>query len=333
MAFPFVSNHFQGDKALERCAVSDRDHIKKDAPGSRGDHVEKIQEALIRIAEDEPDLKVKINISQTEINSQTYGATTADAVLAYKTKRKIINWTYQREPDRIVGKMTISRLDDDMFAKEGHTPSGTSHADIIKNAFDASRAMLRTVLLRLRSLELAINNIAGLDEPAKSQALATLVSTRARDMLVLSRRLLVSADPLSAEFRSTLRQVIDVMQRNFDAKSGIDEQGVTGRCDPKLRPSGRVPFATTRKDEPDPRVSTCTPFFSMHEDFQRDAITHEFFHLLGFLDPPGGRSVTNTKEALTDPNTLTQIAARINDRTRQIDSIGLNPDLPPLPMP
>jgi hypothetical protein len=331
MAFPFLSNHFQGNTALERCAVNDRDHIKRHAPGDHGDHVEKIQQALIRIAEDEPDLKAKITISQVEINSQTYGDTTAAAVLAYKTKRKIINRTYQDKADDIVGKMTIARLDDEMFAKEGHTPAGTSHAQIIQNAFDASRAMLRTVLLLLRSLDTEINNVAGLSEPEKSQALAALLSRRARDILVLSRRLITSADPLSGEFRAALRQIIDVMQRNLDTKSNIDEQGITGRCDAKLRKSGRVPFATTRKDEPDPRVSVCTPFFTMAEDFQRDAITHEFFHLLGFVDQKS--IISSTREALTDPNTLTQIAARLKDRTRQIDSIGLNPDVPPLPMP
>jgi hypothetical protein len=69
MSFPFQSNLFREDDALERCAVNDREHIKNRGPNNRGDHIEKVQEALIRIAEDEPDLRAKIKISQVEINS------------------------------------------------------------------------------------------------------------------------------------------------------------------------------------------------------------------------------------------------------------------------
>ncbi len=47
-----------------------------------------------------------------------YGPRTAAAVLAYKTKRAIINRAYQQTPDSIVGKMTIERLDKDMLAIE-----------------------------------------------------------------------------------------------------------------------------------------------------------------------------------------------------------------------
>jgi hypothetical protein len=40
-----------------------------------------------------------------------YGTQTANAVLAYKRKRNIINYSYQTQADNIVGKMTITSLD------------------------------------------------------------------------------------------------------------------------------------------------------------------------------------------------------------------------------
>ena len=42
----------------------------------------------------------------------------AAAVLAYKKKRNIINWSYQQQADNIVGKMTIAALDAEIWGKE-----------------------------------------------------------------------------------------------------------------------------------------------------------------------------------------------------------------------
>jgi hypothetical protein len=48
----------------------------------------------------------------------SYGPATAAAVLAYKQKRKIINFSYQTTADNIVGKMTMAALDKEMLAAE-----------------------------------------------------------------------------------------------------------------------------------------------------------------------------------------------------------------------
>jgi hypothetical protein len=53
-----------------------------------------------------------------EARAKNYGIATAKAVLSYKTKREIINRTYQSSPDNIVGKMTIAALDRDMIDYE-----------------------------------------------------------------------------------------------------------------------------------------------------------------------------------------------------------------------
>jgi hypothetical protein len=74
------SKLFHGDPRLEAAAVSDPAHV---LPGASGPHVGKIQLALILL-----DAAV---IADSELDSLTYGDSTARAVLAYKRKRNIVN--------------------------------------------------------------------------------------------------------------------------------------------------------------------------------------------------------------------------------------------------
>lgn len=76
------SQLFRGDPTLETAAASDPAHI---VPGATGEHVRKIQLALIQLDGAAIDLDGK------------YGPATAAAVLAYKRKRNIINRTYQTQ--------------------------------------------------------------------------------------------------------------------------------------------------------------------------------------------------------------------------------------------
>lgn len=95
------SQLFGGDPKLEAAAVSDPAHI---FPGARGPHVGKIQQALIQID--------GAAITQDSV----YGPATAAAVRAFKQKRQILN--FQGKIDDIVGKKTMSALDEGMLAKE-----------------------------------------------------------------------------------------------------------------------------------------------------------------------------------------------------------------------
>ena len=104
---PLVSKTFQGDGKLEACLVNDSAHITQ---GAVGEHVSKIQTALL--------LLDASKIENDERVATHYGASTAAAVLAYKRKRQIINRSYQAQADNIVGKMTISALDREMFLLE-----------------------------------------------------------------------------------------------------------------------------------------------------------------------------------------------------------------------
>ena len=108
------SNLFKGDPNLAACQVKDVAHL---TIGTRGEHVAKVQFALFALESSA--------IDTSELRLQTYGPSTAKAVLAYKTKRRIINTAYQNTPDNIVGKMTITRLDQDMrFFEQTHRGFG-----------------------------------------------------------------------------------------------------------------------------------------------------------------------------------------------------------------
>jgi hypothetical protein len=102
------SNLFKDDQKLKRCLMSDPDHVLL---GAQGEHVGKIQEALVILGAG--------FIDPSEIRAMKYGRSTADTVLRYKgPPRNIINIAYQKTPDNIVGRMTINWLDEDMFAFE-----------------------------------------------------------------------------------------------------------------------------------------------------------------------------------------------------------------------
>jgi hypothetical protein len=107
------SKLLSGNQRLRECEVSDPAHV---VPGASGEHVRLIQMALFMIE--------RADIDTSEVDSSSYGPSTAAAVLSYKTDRGIVNLAYQRTADNIVGKMTIKCLDTDMLAVEAATPEG-----------------------------------------------------------------------------------------------------------------------------------------------------------------------------------------------------------------
>ena len=108
------SRMLSGNAALEKAAVGNADHI---IPGARGDHVGRIKQVLM--------LLDQAAIAASELDAQLYGPTTAKAVLAYKTKRGIINRSYQTTADNIVGVMTMASLDKEMSVREASIVSQT----------------------------------------------------------------------------------------------------------------------------------------------------------------------------------------------------------------
>jgi hypothetical protein len=135
-----LSNLFKGDANLAACQINDAAHL---TIGARGEHVAKMQFALFALDSSA--------IDTTEVRLQTYGPSTARAVLAYKTKRRIINTAYQNTPDNIVGKMTITRLDQDMrffeqthrgFGECGPAPNGAPGAPAVLAGLQPRRSGL-----------------------------------------------------------------------------------------------------------------------------------------------------------------------------------------------
>ncbi len=112
---PLTSRTFSGEQRLEDCLVEDSAHL---TIGTRGEAVAKVQAALIFLDE--------LRIDETELVSQTYGESTAAAVLSFKKQRQIINHSYQNTADNIVGKMTIRRLDDELALAEKQPSNGRS---------------------------------------------------------------------------------------------------------------------------------------------------------------------------------------------------------------
>jgi hypothetical protein len=93
--------------------VSDPHHV---VPGAQGEHVSKIQQALITLGAGV--------INPQEISDMFYGETTAQTVLAFKgPPRNILNPDLgQVVPDNIVGKRTIAALDQELVAFENRPP-------------------------------------------------------------------------------------------------------------------------------------------------------------------------------------------------------------------
>jgi hypothetical protein len=116
------SQLFKGDDALNACLNDDSAHIFFNrAKPNVGPHIGKIQDALFLLLHEAV-------IDQKEITDTRFGESTEAAVFAYKTKFQIINRNYQQSVDKIVGKMTIDKLDKDMAIKEADFPRMISFA-------------------------------------------------------------------------------------------------------------------------------------------------------------------------------------------------------------
>ena len=118
------SKLFSGNQRLESCAISDPSHVTN---GDKGLHVFLIQQA-VRVLD-------AADIARAELDSFAYGKSTADAVLAYKQKRSIINPAYETQADNIVGKMTIASLDQEMVEQQQKPVSAGSRCNLPQNSF------------------------------------------------------------------------------------------------------------------------------------------------------------------------------------------------------
>lgn len=110
---PLRSKLFSGSRELQACLVSDASHV---VPGARGDHVARIQSALVR-------LRV-LEAGDAIAEAGHYGPHTTAAVLTYKRAFRIINRSYQSTADNVVGRMTIASLDHAISVLDGGGTGG-----------------------------------------------------------------------------------------------------------------------------------------------------------------------------------------------------------------
>jgi hypothetical protein len=202
------------------------------------------------------------------------------------------------------------------------TPSAPTDQDQINQAWNASRASVRFALDRLKQLQMQIQIFDGMHSGA-SAATALRAGFR-RDIAVISRRLLVPDDPMSPFFRDGLAKAISLIEQNLGLPKSITSARGSGKC---ANPEPAFAWTTVGRRPPDTEL--CTSWFESAADLKRDVITHEYFHTLGL----GDIHVGTTIDALGNANTLAQVVALINDRTRQVNSDGNEPAVPPLPSP
>jgi Domain of unknown function (DUF1906) len=159
------SQLFRGDAKLEAAAVAAPAHI---VPGASGDHVRKIQIAL--------NLVDNAGLDTDGI----YGPRTADAVLAYKQKRQIINRSYESQADNIVGVMTMAALDQEVLQRES-IPDRRVRIVPKSNWILSAPGSVEHVALPLRAEPLAVGGLASGDA-----ARPTKIPTFVQHELVLS---------------------------------------------------------------------------------------------------------------------------------------------------
>lgn len=96
---------------LDKCLVDDVAHVTLKQPRESGEHVTRIQLALLAI--------MRNARFGTEAARAEYGPNTAAAVLAFKRERNILNTELRQTfPDNVVGKKTIAALDQEMLKKQ-----------------------------------------------------------------------------------------------------------------------------------------------------------------------------------------------------------------------
>ncbi|MFO1163027.1 MAG: hypothetical protein U1E60_29615 [Reyranellaceae bacterium] len=110
MAYTFESKFF-GEKPMQKLLGAANENPLHIVPGSSGDHVSKIQEALFQIT--------SANIDADELGKSLYGTSTASAVANFKRTRKPPILNYKNEIDDIVGIKTMQALDQEMKRIDG----------------------------------------------------------------------------------------------------------------------------------------------------------------------------------------------------------------------
>ena len=194
-----TSDLLKDNSQLQDCSIKNSAHISQ-KDNKTGAHVTKIQTALIRI-------DATLKIAQSEIDSATYGDTTAKAVKKYKEDRSIINFGYQNSADDIVGIMTIKRIDAEL--KDGQTK--LVGKDLAQIDVATGQALVRNALAALRQIE---QDIAALNAGAS-------VNLSVPRWDALATHFHLSFQVITATTRALTQGDLDFIKKNFQAVANV----------------------------------------------------------------------------------------------------------------
>jgi len=264
------------NNALKNCLNDHSSHISLNK-NSTGEHVELIQTALTRIKDNDPGL----GIPAFEVNG-TYDGATADAILRYKQKRDIVNRSYQNAADKIVGKMTLRKLDEETsLLEQGRRGGGllipTDPMPVQKDL------AARDSLLALSWVNLAISAIA----LYKAALIATLGGGNAILPPKVSEALDIHfhlIDP-KPSITGAIRRSITLQDAIFIQSNLIAIQGVLSNKANFENSTGFI----DKNGKPRPEVPAHAPFGG-----------HIFFNppYKGFTDPKGQAIGPNSRAAI-----------------------------------
>ncbi len=268
---------FSGNARLERCAVDHAHHVVQ---GNQGDFVSKIQEALVML-----DGAV---ITGDEIPTQTYGSSTAQAVLDYKTTRNIVNPTYQTAPDNIVGIMTINRMDTEMVTLEAAMP------EMIR----------RTRLAAFQRTFAAFMRVVGIGPPPPPGRIDPNAENRR-----LARNLAIQI------FNNPNPDMDDIGSGLGDMRNRLVNPAIDRGHFPDPRVGSRSAFVVGNRVP----IFLCPRFFSDGDEQRIRTWVHESAHLMGIGDPNGEAYYLRFNSANEDPQILVGTPASRN-RADQADT-------------
>lgn len=194
-----TSDLLKDNAQLQDCSIKNSAHISQ-KDNKIGAHVTKIQTALIRI---DPTLK----IAQSEIDSATYGDTTAKAVQKFKSDRSIINFTYQNSADDVVGIMTIRRLDTEL--KDGQTKLVAK--DLAMADAPMGQSLVRNALAAIRQIE---QDITALNSGAS-------VNLAVPRWDALGTHFHLSFQVITATTRAVTQADLDFIKKNYQAVANV----------------------------------------------------------------------------------------------------------------
>ena len=259
------SQLFKDNDQLKRCAVDNTAHVKT---GDKGDFVSKIQEALV-ILDDAIFLG-------TEVSDQRYGTSTAQAVLDYKTKRNIVNRSYQSKPDNIVGVMTIAQMDKELADVDAAMP------EIIRRA--RVGGFQRTIAAFLQ--------VGGNSIPAPTPGRIDLNEVNRRRARDLAIAIFNNSNPDMDDISQVLGEMKDwTTQPNLPIELGHFPDPRCGNRDAFVV-GNRVP------------IILCPRFFGGSEEQRIRTMVHESAHLTGVGDPQGESYYFQFNSMNEDPRLL-----------------------------